>query len=104
MVLNSCNTYTAFAVMLYRPAQLFLEEHMSVKDRGPLYGLFHPDAATNDRGSVLNRAFFECPECDEQWTFDCNLIDYFATCPKCGARNIQPYYVEEIESGDHEIC
>lgn len=77
---------------------------MSVKDRGPLYEFFHTRAATNDRGSALNRAFFECPKCDEQWTFDCNLIDYVDSCPECGARNIEPYYVEEIESGDHELC
>lgn len=76
---------------------------MSLTNRGLLHRLLYPRAATNENTGTLNRAFFECPECGERWTYECNLIDYVATCPECDTRDVEPYYVEEIESDDHEI-
>jgi DNA-directed RNA polymerase subunit RPC12/RpoP len=46
----------------------------------------------------IYRSYFRCLRCTKKFTYDCNLTDYPARCPKCGRYPVKPYDYAVVHS------
>jgi PHP family Zn ribbon phosphoesterase len=51
----------------------------------------------------IYRAYFRCPRCAKRFTYECNLTDYPARCPKCGRYPVKPYSHALVHSVNDEL-